>query len=137
MNAQYHSGYVFGGLIRQSSIQQVFLSPFRWRFISTLSFLTPSTLFNYFLQLGKEESDEELFWNLDIYSASISKEVNLFNWNAIYTEVYHGHKTEAFVVLFFVLCFSRLAYFPLMEILISLRDVLYLSVIVFSRKLQF
>lgn len=92
MNAQYHSGYVFGGLIRQSSIQQVFLSLFRWRFISTLSFLTPSTLFNYFLQLGKEESDEELFRNLDIYSASISKEANLFNWNAIYTEVYHEHK---------------------------------------------
>lgn len=82
MNAQYHSGYVFGGLIRQSSIQQVFLSLFRWRFISTLSFLTPSTPFNYFLQLGKEESDEELFRNLD----------NLFNWNAIYTEVYHEHK---------------------------------------------
>lgn len=92
MNAQYHSGDVFGGLIGQSSIQQVFLSLFRWRFISTLSFLTPTTLFNYFLQLGKEESDEELFRNLDIHSACISKEVNLFNWNAIYTEVYHEHK---------------------------------------------
>ena len=103
MNAQYHSGYVFGGLIRQSSIQQVFLSLFRWRFISTLSFLTPSTLFNYFLQLGKEESDEELFRNLDIYSASISKEVNLFNWNAIYTEVYQdwGFRSIIFCLVLF------------------------------------